>query len=120
MRPVPITLMCRPQSNGPSHRALSDRVFPFAFAGMIAAAVLAAWYDERPVEGQLILTDTACQLVEYHGGTIERIEGERLCVMRARFRAPERDRGARVEVVTNHGTFTVELAASQIVSHAFR
>lgn len=95
-------------------------MFPFAFAGMIAAAVLAVWYDERPVEGQLILTDTACRMVEYHGGTVERIEGERLCIMRTRFRAPERDRAARVQMVTNHGTFTVELAASQIVSHAFR
>ena len=53
-------------------------------------------------------------------GTVERIEGERLCIMRTRFRAPERDRAARVQMVTNHGTFTVELAASQIVSHAFR
>lgn len=77
-------------------------------------------YEKQPAEGQLILTDAACRLVEYHGGTVERIDGEPLCVMRARFRAPERDRGARVQVITSHGTFTVELAASQIASHAFQ
>lgn len=40
MQPIPKTLMSRPQSNRSSPRALSDRMFPFAFAGMIAAAVL--------------------------------------------------------------------------------
>lgn len=112
--------MTEQQSNNASHRPWADRFFPFAFAGSLAVAVLAAWYDMQPVDGQLILTDTACKVIEYHGGKVERIEGTTFCVMRTRFRAPEHGRMAQVTVETDSGAFKVELAASQIVSLAIR
>lgn len=112
--------MTEQQSNNASHRPWADRLFPLAFAGALAVAVLAAWYDMQPVDGQLILTDTACKVIAYHGGKVERIEGTTFCVMRTRFRAPEHGRMAQVTVETDSGAFKVELAAPQIVSLAIR
>lgn len=112
--------MTEQQFNNASHRHWADRFFPFAFAGALAVAVLAAWYDIRPVDGQLILADTACKVIEYHGGKVEPIEGTTFCAMRTRFRAPEHGRMAQVTVETDNGAFKVELAASQIVSLAIR
>lgn len=112
--------MAEQQSNNASHRPWADRLFPLAFAGALAVAVLAAWYDMRPVDGQLILADTACKVIEYHGGQVERIEGTTICAIRTRFRAPEHGRMAQVTVETGSGAFKVEPAAPQIVSVAIR
>lgn len=112
--------MTEQQSNNEPHRSLAYRIFPLAFMGSLAVAVLAAWYAMQPVDGQLILVDTACKMIEYHGGKVERIEGTSYCVMRTRFRAPERGGMAQVRVETESGAFKVELAASQIVSLAVR
>lgn len=112
--------MTEQQSNNALHRPWPRRFFPLAFVGAIAVTVLAAWYDMQPVDGQLILADTACKVIEYHGGKVEHIEGTNFCVMRTRFRAPEHGRMAQVTVETDSGAFKIELAASQIVSLAIR
>ncbi|NMG27978.1 hypothetical protein [Aromatoleum evansii] len=112
--------MTEQQSNNEPHRPLDDRLFPLAFMGSLAVAVLAAWYDMQPVDGQLILVDTACKVIKYHGGKVERIEGTNLCVMRTSFREPEHGRMAQVSVETDSGLFKVELPTSEIVSLAIR
>lgn len=94
--------------------------FPYAFAGAVAIAVLAAWYDMQPVDGQLILADTACKAVEYHGGKVEAIAGTSLCVVRGKFRPPEHERTVQVQVDTAEGALQVGVAASAIVSVAIR
>lgn len=110
--------MTEHQASNASDKSLSDRLFPFAFFGALAVAILVAWNQAQPVEGQLVLTDTACHVIQYHGGKVERIAGENLCVVRATFRVPEHREMSWVRVDTARGAVEIRLAVKEIVSIA--
>lgn len=103
-----------------STKRLSDRFFPFTFFGALAVAGIAAWYQAQPVEGQLILSNEACRLIEYHRGKVSRTSDNNLCVIRATFRAPERRMMTWVRINTHDSAFEVRLVDKEVVSVARR
>lgn len=79
-----------------------------------------AWYATRLVDGELVLTRTGCQVLEYHGATVEYLEDGSLCALRTKFRIGIQQRAGRVLVQSEHGAFEVELSGKEVVSTSYR
>jgi hypothetical protein len=79
-----------------------------------------SWYTTRLTEGQLVLTRTGCQALEYHGATVRYLEDATACGIDTQFRLALRARTGRVLVQTERGPVEVELSGSEVISLAYR
>jgi hypothetical protein len=86
----------------------------------IASLAVLAWFQTRPAEGQLVLTRTGCQALEYHGATVRYLEDASACGIDTRFRINFRTRLGQIFIQTDQGTLEVELSGSEVVSLAYR
>jgi hypothetical protein len=86
----------------------------------IASLAVLVWFQTRPAEGQLVLTRTGCQALEYHGATVRYLEDASACGIDTRFRINFRTRSGQIFIQTDRGTLEVELSSSELISLAYR
>lgn len=81
---------------------------------------LAFWIGTRPVEGELVFSETGCKALEHHGATVAQWAGESGCAIEASFRINTRAKTVRLEVSTDKGPIEVVLSSRELISHAYR
>lgn len=83
----------------------------------ILLIVVATEFDE----GELILTARGCRVLEFHGVTVEPLDADGLCRIRARFHFGSRTtQFGTIRAETPTGRLDIELPASEVVSKAMR
>ncbi|MCK2128238.1 hypothetical protein MX652_16325 [Thauera aromatica] len=115
------------RDDGRSQRRWTDSSY-FVIALIVVPLVIplallgwAGWYATRLLDGELVLKDSGCRILETHGATVHRLEGvgERLCTVRARFRFGQDSASGRVLLRRDDGDLEIELSASQVLSKAY-
>lgn len=79
------------------------------------------WYtSSRLLEGELVLTRTGCQALEYHGASVEYLDEGAICAIHTKFSIAMREGSGRVLVENEYGAFEVELSGKEVVSKSYR
>lgn len=100
--------------------ALVMAIIALLLALAIGLMSLAFWIGTRPIEGELVLTETGCRALEHHGATVAHWAGGSGCAIEAPVRINTRAKTVRMEVSTDKGPIEVVLSSRELVSHAYR
>lgn len=83
------------------------------------AAIVAGMVLTYFEEGELILTARGCRVMTHHGVSVEALDAEGLCRIRARFHfVPDTTRFGTIRIDTPRGQLDIDMPASEVVSKA--
>lgn len=103
--------------------ARTQRTYVIAFLCLLAVPfallVFAVYYGNRLRDGVVVVTETGCQALAYHGATLKYLDNGGLCAIEAPSLFGSRDSTGRILIQTENGEVEVQLLRSEVVSTTY-
>lgn len=103
--------------------AKTERAYMIAlmclFALPFALLIFTVYYGTRLRDGVVVLTETGCQVLAYHGARVEYLDNGGLCAIRAPSLFGSRATTGRILIQTENGEFEVQLLRREVLSTTY-